>query len=253
MLVEWIKEALVSGRQPPRDRLGLSAAGKCERQLAYQAHQAKGIPLSWKSLSIFLDGDLYHDQIRSLLHAADKPACFYLASEEEEVRLITPGGKEIIGHVDGVIHHDPQLGEKACNDSSHCSYLLEVKSMSSTGYRMLGREGLEKSYIAQVSCYLKALDLQKCLVVCKCKDTSELTELLIERDDKLVADCLAKFDRVLDAKVPDSVQRSYGPTENGSLPWNCGYCPYWQTCWKDYDPVEPLPHKLKLHGDYKNA
>jgi hypothetical protein len=253
LVTPWIKDHLANEKEDrdPR-RIGLSASGHCARQLAFKYHGVQGAPLSWRSRSIFSDGNFIQDQLRTWIHLADKPECYYLADEEAEVTLKTPMGREIIGHVDGVIHHRKELlGVPYCQDTSHATRLLEIKSMSSTGFRMLHREGLEKSYQTQVSCYLKALNLEEAIVICKCKDTSELAELVIKRDDQLVADALARYDTVVDSKYPSMVERMYGPKEDGSLPWNCGYCPFWAECWKDFKPVEKLAHKVVLMGDYK--
>lgn len=231
----------------------MSSAGKCGRQLAYKYHGTQGIPLEWRSISVFSDGDLFHGQVRSWLSSCIKPECFYLADEEAEVTLTTPKGRVIKGHIDGAIrHHTNLLTVPHCSDPAHVERLLEVKSMSSKGFRMLKYEGLEKSYIAQVSCYLKATNLQEALVICKCKDTSDLAELTLQRDDKLVDECLEKFDSVIDSKAPEDVLYSYRPKEDGSLPWQCGYCPYWQTCWAAFKPIEKQAHKLVLQGDYKD-
>lgn len=116
---------------------------------------------------------------------------------------------------------------------------------------MLKYDGLEKSYVTQVSCYLKALDLQEAIVVCKCKDTSDLEELTLKRDDALVEEALIRYDLVIDSKAPLEVQRMYGPKEDGALPWQCGYCPFTKDCWAEMKPVEKQPHKYVLMGDYK--
>ncbi len=252
MIVEWIQSYL-EANQEQRDRIGLSAAGKCGRQLAYKHHKSDSIPLKWRSLSIFDDGNQIQDQIRGWLHVADKPSCYYLASEEQEVSLLTPKGRKIIGHVDGVIHHTFSLGDPVCKDGEHKERLLEIKSMSATGFRMLRKEGLEKSYICQVSCYLKALDLQEAVVICKCKDTSDLQELILRRDDEQVAEALQKIDLVLDSTTPDMVQRMYAANESGKLPWQCAYCPYVALCWEKYLPEQVGPNQWVLRGDYLNA
>jgi hypothetical protein len=227
--------------------------GKCGRQLVYKYRGTVGIPLDWRSLSVFADGDLYHGQVRQWIHMSPRPDCFYLGDEETEVSLKTPKGRNIIGHVDGIIHHRAELlGEPYCTDPKHESKLLEVKSMSSKGFRALKWEGLEKSYVAQVSAYLMATGLREAIVVAKCKDTSELEELTLGRNDALVNECLEKFDSVIDASTPEDVSCSYRPNEGGALPWQCGYCPYWQTCWAAYKPIEKQAHKIVLTGDYKD-
>lgn len=252
MIDDWIKRYLETERED-RDpkHVGLSSSGKCGRQLAYKYHGTQGIPLGWRPKAIFSDGNNIQDQLRQWIHLSDRPECYYLADEETEVEIKTPKGKVIKGHVDGIIWHKPELHPNGCTDPSHSTRLLEIKSMSSNGFRALKREGLERSYIVQVCAYLRACNLQEALVLVKNKDTSDLKELVITRDDKLVDENLAKLDQVLDSTTPDSVQRMYAPNEDGALPWNCGYCPYWATCWAEAGPVENEAHKITLTGDYR--
>lgn len=140
----------------------------------------------------------------------------------------------------------------ACEDKDHYSRLLEIKSMGSKSYRMLAREGLEKSYIVQVSSYLRATKLPEAVVVCKNKDTSDLAELVVKEDKAAVDAALIKIDAVIDSKVPEDVIYNYGPNDEGKLSWVCAYCPYIKQCWKDYEPIEYDERKWRLNGDYKN-
>lgn len=249
MISDWIWGYLANEKED-RDpkHIGLSSAGKCGRQLAYKYHGTQGVPLSPRARSIFDDGNLIQDQLRQWIHLSDKPECYYLADEETEVTLTTPKGRGIKGHVDGIIHHEPTLS--ACVDRTHYSRLLEIKSMGSKSYRLLRREGLEKSYLVQVSSYLRATKLPEATVLCKNKDTSDLAELTVKEDKCSVDEALVRIDSVLDSKAPDSVQRMYGPNEEGALPWQCNYCPFVKICYAKYDPVETEDHKVVLRGDY---
>jgi hypothetical protein len=248
------------GEPPDRDptRISLSSAGHCARQLAYRKHGVAGEKLPWRSLSIFSDGDYIQDQIRRWLHLYPPSECYYLADEEAEVTLKTPKGREVKGHVDGVLYHRAALGASApCLDAGHHTRLLEIKSMGRFGFERLSatakNNGIEESYLVQISCYLRALNLDECVFIAKCKDTSDLFECVVRRDDALVDAALLRYDEVFDSADPNSVQRMYGPSEKGWLPWNCGYCPFTQVCWEKYMPREWRPHKWVLDGDYKQA
>lgn len=252
MIDDWIKEHLANEKDEGRDprRIGISAVGHCGRQLAYKYHGTDGDKLPWRTRSIFADGNYIQDQLRHWIHMATKPDCYYLTDEEAEVILKTPKGREITGHLDGIIRH---MGQEltTCRNQDHYSRLLEIKSMGSVSWRINKKEGLDRSYEAQVSGYLKATGLKDAVVLCKNKDTSDLREVVITLNEKLLEERLQIVDQVLDGEAPELSNREYGPDEGGSLPWNCGYCPYWRTCWKDYGPVENEPKKIKLTGNYK--
>lgn len=108
-------------------------------------------------------------------------------------------------------------------------------------------------YRAQVSAYLKATGLKDAVVLVKNKDTSDLREQVLTCDEKLLDERLRKLDEVLDSDTPDKVQREYGPDEDGALPWQCSYCSFVKTCWKDYQPIQEAEHKWILAGSYKEA
>ena len=255
MLKECIQRYLANAKET-RDpkRMGLSGAGHCGRQLAYKYHGTEGVPLSWRSKAIFSDGNYIQDQLREWLYGAITPDCFYLADAETEVQLQTPKGRIITGHVDGIIHHrNSTLDVATCKNPEHVTRLLEIKSMSSIGYRMLAKEGLERSYQTQISCYLQALGLSEAIVLCKCKDNSDLTELVYKRNDQLVIEALERFDKVLDSPTPESVYREVEVKDEGELHWRCTYCAFTATCWREFKPAQTGPNKWHLEGDYRNA
>lgn len=254
MLTEWIQDYLANEKDEGRDprRIGISSIGHCGRQLAYKYHGVAGDPLPWRSRSIFADGNYIQDQLRYWIHLSVKPDCYYLTDEEAEVTLKTPKGHEIKGHLDGIIRH--LAGELTlCRNPDHYSRLLEIKSMGSTSWRINKREGLDRSYQAQVSGYLKATGLKDAVVLMKNKDTSDLREIVMTLDEKLLDERLAIVDQVLDSTTPDMVQREWRANDDGELPWHCGYCPYVRTCWKDFKPREVETHKWVLDGDYRQA
>jgi hypothetical protein len=256
MLIEAIKKGLEI-EPPDRDprTLSLSSAGHCSRQLAYRHHGFVGESLPWRALSIFSDGNYIQDQIRQWIHLYPPSDCQYLADEESETVLKTPKGREVKGHVDGVLRHRPDLGPgDGCTDASHTDRLLEIKSMGRRGFEKLALTakdfGIEKSYLAQISCYLAALGLEECVFIAKCKDTSDLFECIIKRDAELVKAALARYDSVFDSDRPEVVQRMYHPSKSGWLPWQCGYCAFTAECWKKYSPQEKKDHVWLLYGDY---
>lgn len=238
MVIDKLKKYL-ENIPPDRDpsKVGLSSVGHCSRQLAYRVHGYKGIPLSWKSQSIFDDGDLFHNQLRGWM----KTAGVEIFNEEDAVVVPTPKGRRIVGHIDGLVTHE---GE---------TLLLEIKSMSSYGFeRLLKGEPIDESYRAQMSGYMLGLDIDRALFVAKCKDNSDLHEVIYEIDRPLIEEKLRKLDLVLDSTTPDMVERTYGPLGKGlKLDWHCGYCAFWKECWKDRNPIEKEAHKVYLTEEKK--
>ena len=220
----------------------MSSIGHCGRQLSYRANGIDGTGLDWRSMMVFGDGHMHHDQLRGLIEKGLKlnkeTACFKLTSQEKEVEY-----NGVVGHIDGMLEHSVLF----CQDPTHYDMLLEVKSMNDRGFSELVKtETIGLEYACQVSGYLAALKLNEALILAKNKNTGEMAEFVYQRDDELLAKRFQIIDKILDAKDPEEVEREYGPNKHGNLPWQCGYCPYVTLCWRDHGVVETKPRKYKL-------
>lgn len=237
MIVEKLKAkyaATPADRDP--SKIGISSIGHCSRQLAYRKHKVQGIPIGWRSQVIFDDGRLHHDAVRAAIRGLDlSPYTF--GGEEAKVSIRTPKGHEIVGHVDGYIF-----------DDDGPAMLFEFKSMSVYGFKDFLAGKIDDSYLAQASGYMLGSGLEDALFLAKNKNTSDMAEMLVKRDDALLNKRLIVLDSVLDSKRPEDVPREYGPKkgDKGELQWQCGYCPFWKICWEKRNPKEVDEHKVVI-------
>ena len=240
MIIESVKKYLES-LPPDRDpkKISMSSLGHCQRQLAYRHHGQAGRSLDWKALSIFDDGNKIHDQVRGWLRLALVESPFELVMEEADVEVATPKGRRVGGHCDGVL--------KPRSASGPAPMLLEVKSMADYAFEKLVSSGeLDEGYVVQATAYMRGLSLASALVLAKNKNTSELFEVVLKPNDAALDKRLAILDTVLDSESAPGVEREHKPNPKGFLPWQCGYCPFWKTCWEDYGPVEKSRNKVQL-------
>lgn len=239
MILEGVKAYLESiPEDRPGNRITGSAIGKCDRQLAFKHHGIKGDGGTWKNWIVFNDGDMAHDQLRAIIEKAVPHTGWELVDKERRVSITTPGGYEVVGHVDGVLR----------NLDSDERMLIEIKSMSSYAFE----EGdIEDSYQAQMSGYMRALGLVEALFLCKNKNTGDVSERIYRIDNDLLDRRLQAVDKIIASKTPFQVERSYGANNKGRLDWHCAYCPWWSKCWdgKAVQKVGPKGGKyLVLEG-----
>lgn len=224
----------------PPGHIGMSGIGHCKRQLAYVRHEIKGQELDWRAKIIFDDGNLHHNQIRKALREGLSiiNSCYSLVREEEEVKL----GK-LTGHIDGVLQHD----NVRCNDDDHRTMLLEVKSMNDRGFGELKRTGeLSFEYRCQLSAYLRATGLKTGCILAKNKNTGEMLSLKVDCDEALLDERLQALSEVYSSEDAEQVDREYAEKEDGSLPWQCNYCPFVNMCWRHEGVFESSTKKYKL-------
>ncbi len=244
-------EKKVDARDP--STISMSSLGHCVRSLAYRHHHVEGRPLTWRSMMIFDDGNRAHEQIRSNLFlglAGSTSLCHQLVEEEAEVEL-----EGVVGHVDGILRHD-----KKCPFTGpyHKDLLLEVKSMNDRAFREVVKiKELGFEYRCQVSGYLAAAKMEHAVIICKNKNTGEMAEFFYEVEEELVMERLQKLDSLHITEGPEDVEREYGPTKSGNLPWQCNYCPFVSICWRDFGVVEKKEKKwavdFPLYNAWRNA
>lgn len=230
----------------PNDHIGMSAIGHCARQLAYKKHNTFSEPPDWRAKIIFDDGDRHHDQIRLALREGLSltKSCYSLIGEEEEVHL----GTALVGHIDGILKHD----DDDCKESGHESMLLEVKSMNERGFEQFQRERkLPYEYECQVSAYLRASGYDKAQIIIKNKNTGQMDQMVYTENGALLDARLELLAQVLASETPEDVDRdwTYDP-KTGKLPWQCGYCPYVELCWRHEGVQKEDRHKYRIPTAY---
>lgn len=240
ILVSAIEIALTEERKQSDNAFRISALGKCGRALAYKYHGVPGRPIDWKGLGTLDDGNLAHDQLRPLIRRGllSSHSCYRLVDVERDVSL-----NSIPGHIDGYLKHR----NGSCKDSGHDDMLLEVKSMNDLRFQSFKEGGqLDFEYRAQVSGYLRALGLYKALVLGKNKNKFDLHEMLYHLEDSLVNSRLDVIAKVKISEQPEQVDKEHQPNDKGYLPWQCGYCPYTELCWRHEGVREVKSHIYKI-------
>ena len=228
MLIEAIKAHLES-LPPDRDptSLGMSALGHCVKQNAYRYNGVPGAALGWKALSIFDDGHITHRHLRKwiALGLKKRKDCYRLVKREGVVEL-----SPWVGHVDGYLKH-----RRGCKNPKQHDMLLEVKSMNPWAFKRTVESGtLEMEYASKLSGYRRGAGFDTALVLIKDKGNGNLYEFIYTINNALLDERLEKHVPVFDGVPPEHISREYSPDKQGKLPWQCGYCPWVEPCWKDY-------------------
>ena len=229
----------VDKRDP--SHITMSSLGHCARQLGYRYHGIEGTPLPWRTMMVFSDGDMAHNQLRAMIVESlkDSRSCWELVEQEKSVNY-----QGIIGHVDGVLAHKDQ----ECHNTNHKPMLLEVKSMNDRGFKELAKtQEIGFEYRCQVSGYLAGLGLETAVILVKNKNNGELQEFIYHREDDLLSHRMGVIEAITLSQGPEDLIKEYQPNSRGNLPWQCGYCPFVQLCWRDYEVVQVKPNVWKVN------
>lgn len=214
--------------------LRMSSAGKCARQLAYKYHSfpESGKELDARAKIIFWTGDLTELTIVSLARISG--ATVIGTGLSQTTCQLNFGEKTIYGHPDGIII-DPETRK---------FLLLEVKSMASYAFERFEKGEIDQGYLCQINLYLKALGLEKAVIVALNKDAGVLSERILDFDPVIAAWAENNIQTVLDSTAENLPARPFTPDGKGILPWNCLYCAYHKTCW-------PGAEKVLISKSYK--
>jgi hypothetical protein len=220
LLARWSFERQFGQKQETLRSLRLSSIGKCTRQQAYNVlgfdHNGKEIDARAKT--VFFQGDMVELAIIQLM----KVAGLNITECGKEQKTIYLDG--IPGHPDGIFTNE--LNEK---------FLVSVKSMSSYSFSAFQEGIIDEGYLFQENSYLecdeiKALGIDKCVMVAQNKDAGVLHEHIIRRNPSFIARIKENIATLKSATKENLPPRAYSPDEKGFLPWQCLYCSFWKTC-----------------------
>ncbi len=212
--------------------LRLSSSGKCARQLAYGFHgfEKKGKEIDARAKIIFFQGDLVELMLASI---AKLSGCNLAATGLHQATVELPvNGGFIKGHTDGLLIEPGEI------------LLAEFKSMSSYAFERFQDGYIDDSYIAQYNAYMASLGLKRCVFVGLNKDNGVLHEMVIHRDDEIVAKCRENLLTVIKSTPEKLPAPAYQADEKGMYPWQCLYCAYWGLC-------RPNAEKVLVRNAYK--
>lgn len=194
--------------RPPRVRtatFSASGAGRClrERQLAFLG--LPQAPNSEKTMNIFANGDYVHlrHQVAGLMEG-------YLQAAEVPVLNVT---YNLTGTMDGKLDNGG---------------LAEYKSINSRGFAGVCSYGPKNEHLGQVSSYLLAGDLDFAQILYENKDTQELKEFRVGRDEKRIAEVVQELEQLNEAT--DSRRLLPMLTECQEKRGRYRSCPYREVC-----------------------
>lgn len=205
--------------RPPRIRtetFSASGAGQClrERLLGYYGYPKEKI--STRTYNIFANGDYVH-----LRHQVAGIVMGYIDSAEVSV---SKPEMRLTGTMDGLLTNNE---------------ILEIKSINSNGFSSVGSFGVRGDHLEQVHSYMYAADMDRARVVYECKNTQELKEFLVNRDesiiDKVVRDLTELNEHIENKTLPPCDHRSKG----------CSSCRYKTVC-QDARPVAYASSRLRI-------
>jgi hypothetical protein len=201
-------------------KLRLSAAGKCPRALAYAYHgfEKKGKELDSRSAIVFAQGD-YVEAMVTQLAKLSGVVLLGIGLNQVNVEMLVKGTK-VVGHPDGFMIHNTEMG------------LFECKSMSSFSFARFEKGEIDEGYIAQIQSYMFGSGMNWCCIVAVNKDSGVMAEQIVRFDKEIVQkvhDNLAKVLQSTPETLPDAPQ-TLDCNEKGLYPWNCLYCSWWGLC-----------------------
>lgn len=209
----------------PEKTLYASEVGKpCRRQLWYAVHEYEGEDLLPHTKVKFLYGDI----LESVLLALTEASGHAVTDQQKPIEIPLPNGWKIRGRMDAKIDGIP----------------VDVKSASTYAFKKFKDGTLAEDdgfgYIGQIACYAEAENHK-----------GEVGFLAIDKQNGTMAfdpyhatpawTANAIPDReglVRDMESPTPPKRAFqaepdGKSGNLKLPFNCGYCPFKNECWKD--------------------
>jgi len=226
------RQFMEENQRDHKGKLYLSSAGKCARQLAYGYHDytKKGKTIDARGKVVFFMGDLIEMSIISLAKLAgcelkhvglDQTSCTFKLD-----------GLDVEGHPDGIVNY---LGR---------DILLEVKSMTSFGFRRFENGEIDDGYLAQINMYMECMELNSCCMVAWAKDSGTIKEQVIQKDESVVEYAKENMQSVVNSLRGNLPEGKYTYNDKGEYPWNCLYCAYWEHC-------KPNAEKIVKSGRYK--
>lgn len=128
-----------------------------------------------KTLNIFANGDYMH-----LRHQAFGMVAGYITATEVPVEL---GKYNLRGTMDGML----ATGEG-----------LELKSINSHGFSSVVTYGARNDHVRQMHAYMLAAGLEAFRIVYENKETQQLKEIFVPRDEKLIKSVILELEELND-------------------------------------------------------
>mgnify|MGYP006286024645 CR=1 FL=1 len=254
----------------------LSSTGKCPQAMNCQLIGIPPEPLEPRTKLLFRVGDHTEAEVKALaaqylegthnkwkkfyfgdrieIPNDEEPRIFY---RQVEIELVVPRWKKmdgtpekepiiIKGHMDG-------LGWPEWSDP----YVIEIKSMNGYAFAKLQQGEIDESYMWQIQAYMECTGIKKCLFIGMDKETSDLSEQIVLRDEKY--DCASRW-RMMLSYSSDIVQpqklafTEVKKTGKLKIGFPCSYCSYRNICFNnvqlDFKPNKDRKGRIVQKKEY---
>lgn len=199
----------------PDNRLRASSSGQCLRRLDYDG--VFGAPaLKAEEWLRFEMGHKAHEIWTKIFQDAYGDDFMHV---DEEVRIVTPKGREIIGHPDGRLQSQRTT--------------VEFKSCSKAVFDMVERGGKPlPEHVAQANLYCHAFGDEKILILYYDKNGSKYLVFTLDYDIALATFTLETFDLAYENRETKRISpRPYA--DKTAAP--CFYCPHRDRCYEGFE------------------
>lgn len=184
----------------------ITDAGRCPRAVFFKFKNAPKAEMEARILRLFDHGDSIHQLImKPLLSMRD----VHVVAAEVDI----PPQEIISGRADAIISDTKDL------------YVLDIKSMNGMVFNNLKEPKSEN--IDQIQLYLYYFRIPKGILLYVNKDTQELKEFIVERDEKRAKALLARL-----GVLKTEIEKNIIPERIPEYPagWQCKYCPFIEIC-----------------------
>ena len=150
-----------------------SSAGGCLRARQFTYLGMPQVRPGDKAMNIFANGDYMH-----LRHQAFGTVAGYITDTEVSVALAK---YNLLGTMDGVLSN---------------GHGLELKSINTFGFGQVNTFGAKPEHVLQMHAYMLATDIEAFHAVYEDKNTQQLKEILVPRDEKVIGSVREELERL---------------------------------------------------------
>ncbi|MEK6903188.1 MAG: hypothetical protein AABW64_00900 [Nanoarchaeota archaeon] len=226
MLVERIDSFYGKQRgEKERRSFYVSEADSCPRQIYYAFKNKPRAEFEPQTKRILEQGTYTHMRLMSALFGM---------GVVKAVEIAIPPNELFSGRADAILALDNE------------PYILEIKSMKDYAFYKLTTPSF--AMIKQVQMYMHYFHLEKSLIIVENKDTQELKEFIIKKDEAMINQLIHQFDY-----LQNQIGSSVVPQKPEDLePWKCKLCPY-QFCMYFTGKKLPAFEHLDQEGNSNNT
>jgi CRISPR/Cas system-associated exonuclease Cas4 (RecB family) len=214
-----------------------SSVGKCLRSIVYQMQGYESKQMDGRFLLICENGTYFHERTEKLFATTGLLIAPEVSFRVPELRL--SGRSDAL--IKNFLSHKPsdnivKLYEPAKEDGeSTLLYegpdngviIVELKSISDSGFNYLNRTGAKEAHIMQLTLYMHIMGIKQGMLLYENKNTQEMKEFIIGYD----ADLAQKIIEKIKSANKHVDEKTLPPKEFERTDFECRYCDYADLCW----------------------